>query len=45
MLASSSEKADIKKQAMPIVIGCVILFAAVNLVAIVASIGAGMNGP
>lgn len=43
MLASSSEKADIKKQAVPIVVGCVILFAAVNLVAIVASIGSGMN--
>jgi len=43
MLASAGEKADIKKQAMPIVVGCVILFAAVNLVGIVASIGSGLN--
>lgn len=42
MLASAGEKAEIKKQAMPVVIGCVILFAAVNLVAIVAGIGANL---
>jgi len=42
MLASSSEKAEIKKMAMPIVIGCVLLFAAVNLVAIIAGIGSGL---
>ena len=44
MLASSSEKADIKKMAMPIVVGCVLLFAASNLVAIIAGVGDGMNG-
>lgn len=42
MLASAGEKADIKKQAMPVIVGCVILFAAVNLVAIVASIGTNL---
>lgn len=35
ILASPSEKADVKKQIMPILIGCVLLFGAVNLVAIV----------
>lgn len=44
MLASSSEKADIKKMATPIVVGCVLLFAASNLVAIIAGIGDGLNG-
>lgn len=39
MLASAGEKADIKKSAMPIVVGCVLLFAASNLVGIIASIG------
>lgn len=43
MLASSSEKAEIKKTAMPIIIGCVLLFAAVNLVGIVASVGDSLN--
>lgn len=36
ILASPSEKADVKKQIAPILIGCVLLFGAVNLVAIVA---------
>lgn len=36
MLASSQEKADIKKQITPIVIGCFLLFAAVNIVGIIA---------
>lgn len=36
LLASPSEKADVKKQIAPILIGCVLLFGAVNLVAIVA---------
>lgn len=36
MIASVEEKAEIKKQAMPILIGCILLFGAVNLVAIVA---------
>ena len=32
MLASPSEKADTKKMIMPILIGCILLFAAVNIV-------------
>jgi type IV secretory pathway VirB2 component (pilin) len=36
MLSSIEQKAEIKNRAVPIVIGCVILFGAVNLVAIVA---------
>ena len=36
IFASPSEKADVKKQIAPILIGCVLLFGAVNLVAIVA---------
>ena len=43
MLASSSEKAEIKKTAMPMIIGCVLLFAAVNLVSIIASVGNDLN--
>lgn len=43
MLASSSEKADIKKMATPIIVGCALLFAASNLVAIIASVGDGLN--
>ena len=35
MLSSVEQKAEIKNRAMPVVIGCVILFGAVNLVAIV----------
>ena len=37
MLSSVDQKAEIKNKAMPVVIGCIILFAAVNLVAIVAN--------
>ena len=37
MLSSVEQKAEIKNRAMPVVIGCVILFGAVNLVAIVAN--------
>ena len=37
MLSSVEQKAEIKNKAMPVVIGCIILFAAVNLVAIVAN--------
>lgn len=33
IVASVEEKADIKKQAIPIVIGCILLFGAVNLMA------------
>ena len=36
LLASPSEKADVKKQIAPILTGCVLLFGAVNLVAIIA---------
>lgn len=36
MLASPSEKADTKKQIMPILIGCILLFGAVNLTAAIA---------
>ena len=36
ILASPSEKADVKKQIAPILIGCLLLFGAVNLVAIIA---------
>lgn len=43
MLASANEKADVKKQAVPIIIGCVLLFAAVNIVAIIADVGDGLN--
>jgi len=43
MLASSNEKADIKKMAVPIIIGCVLLFGAVNLVSVVASVGDSLN--
>ncbi len=42
MLSSSTEKAEIKKTAMPIIIGCVLLFAAVNLVGIIADIGVNL---
>lgn len=43
MLASANEKADVKKQAVPIIIGCTLLFAAVNIVAIIADVGNGLN--
>lgn len=36
ILASPGEKADVKKQIMPILIGCILLFGAVNLMAAVA---------
>lgn len=37
ILASPSEKADVKKAVMPIIIGCILLFGAVNLMAAVAN--------
>lgn len=37
MLSSVEQKAEIKNKAIPVVIGCVILFSAVNLVAIVSN--------
>ena len=36
MQASPSDKADTKKQILPILIGCLLVFGAVNLVAAVA---------
>lgn len=42
MVASANEKADLKKQAMPIVIGCFVLFAASNIVGIIADVGVGL---
>lgn len=44
ILASPSEKADVKKQIAPILIGCVLLFGAVNLVAIVADFSLVLGG-
>ena len=38
LLAAPSDKADVKKQIAPLVVGAIILFAAVNLVSIVATI-------
>ena len=38
LLASPSEKADTKKMIRPILIGCFLLFGAVNLVAIIADV-------
>lgn len=38
MIASIEEKAEIKKKAVPIVIGCVILFATTNIVVMIKGI-------
>jgi len=38
IMASPSDKADVKRQIVPLVIGAIILFASVNLVALVADI-------
>ena len=35
MLAAPSEKADVKKMVMPVIIGCVLLFGAVNLAGVI----------
>ena len=43
MLATASERADLKKQAVPIIIGCVILFASVNIAGIIADVGDSFN--
>lgn len=40
ILASPSEKADVKKSIMPVIIGCILLFGAVNLMAAVANFAA-----
>ena len=37
MVASVEDKAEIKKSALPIVIGCVLLFGAVNIIALIES--------
>lgn len=38
MVASAAEKAEIKKQAIPVTIGCVIIFATLNIVSIISKI-------
>lgn len=43
MMASAGEKGEIKKHIVPIVIGCIILFLAVNIMAIVADFGETLN--
>jgi len=43
LLASPSEKADVKKQILPMLIGCVVLFGAVNVVAISADFSAVLD--
>lgn len=46
ILASPSDKADVKKNIMPILIGCVLLFAAVNIAGIIENFtsGVGLTG-
>lgn len=43
ILASPGEKADVKKSIMPILIGCVLLFGAVNLIAAVEEFSKVLN--
>ncbi len=43
MLASPGEKADYKKTAVPILIGCILLFAASNIAGIIADVGMELN--
>lgn len=43
LIASPSEKADTKKMIMPILLGCILLFGAVNLVALVADFSAVLD--
>lgn len=43
MLAGTQEKADIKKSAIPIIIGCVLLFTAVNIVSIISKTATSAN--
>ena len=43
VMASAQEKADVKKQAVPIVIGAVLLFSAVNIVKLIADYGAAVK--
>lgn len=42
ILASPADKADVKKSIMPIIIGCVLLFGAVNLVSAIMSFSDGI---
>lgn len=44
ILASPSDKADVKKSIMPILIGCLLLFGGVNIAAAIASFGESLNG-
>lgn len=43
MTASANDKADLKKQMVPILIGCVLLFAGSNFAGIIASVGNKLN--
>ncbi len=43
ILASPSDKADVKKNIMPILIGCVLLFAAVNIAGIIENFTSGVG--
>ena len=44
LFASPSEKADVKKMAIPIVIGCILLFGAVNIAGVVYDFASGAFG-
>lgn len=44
IMASPGEKAETKKQIMPIIIGCVLVFGGVNVVAIIARFVANSTG-
>lgn len=43
MMASANEKADIKKQAVPVIIGCVLLFAGANIAGIIADLAISLG--
>ena len=43
ILASPQEKADYKKEMMPLLIGAIVLFGASNLVGIIAQVGVGLG--
>lgn len=45
ILASPSEKADVKKSIMPILIGCLLLFGGVNIAAAIASFASSITNP
>ena len=44
MASSIEEKAEIKKRAIPVVIGCALLFATVNILNLIASVVDGVAG-